>query len=66
MNSPEGTIIFWGSTSLLYSRDVQLIASAFARRISILVDKTTTLHLSGIICFVHKEKGKLLGNLQSK
>jgi len=49
--------ILGGGVSLLYSRDVQLIASAFARRISILVDNTTTLQLLGIICFA-QAKGK--------
>jgi len=49
--------ILGGSASLLYSRDVQLIASAFARRISILVDNTTNLQLLGIICFA-QAKGK--------
>lgn len=57
VSSLVGMLIFWGCTSLLYSRDVQLIASAFARRISILVDNTKTLHISGIICFA-RAKGK--------
>lgn len=49
--------ILVGSVSLLYSRDVQLIASAFARRISILVDNTATLQLLGTIWFA-QAKGK--------
>ena len=60
VSSPVSIFTFWGSISLLNSRDVQLIASAFARRISILVDNTTTLHLSGIICFVHAEGKKMV------
>lgn len=43
--------IFWGTaTSLVYSKELHCIGSAFASRISILVDKTSYLHLAGIIC----------------
>lgn len=37
--------------SLLNSREVHSIGSAFARWISTLVDKTSNLHFSGMICF---------------
>lgn len=57
---PDNTFTFWVTAiSLIYSSDGQLIISAFARRISTLVDNTSYLHLSGIICFPqNKQKPK--------
>lgn len=56
---PDNTFTFWVTAiSLLYSSDGQLIISAFARRISTLVDNTSYLHLSGIICFPQNKKKK--------
>lgn len=47
-----GTLMLWVILfSLQNSRDVQCICSAFARRISIFVDRTKYLHFSRIICF---------------
>lgn len=57
---PDRTFTFWVTAiSLLYSSDGQLIPSAFTRRISTLVDNTSYLHFSGIICFPdNKQKPK--------
>ena len=56
---PDETFTFWVTAiSLLYSRDGQLIHSAFTSRISTLVDNTTYLHFSGSICSTHAKKKK--------
>lgn len=54
----SGTVI-----SLLNSRDAHCIDSAFARRISILVDKTSYLHLEVTICLQTTKHKRYTWNL---
>lgn len=51
-DQPEGTLTLRATNvlSLLNSRVIHVIVSAFARRISIFVDRTWYVHFSGIIC----------------